>query len=204
MIPALSAESLAREMLLQHADWTLRQLARFSPPPGTWPPEAARPTEATSPHLLLHGREILLRHRVLRDGSSPRVLVGPEAIEVFASEAANWRVVLNLWLRRLARKELIERLRLRALTMNLRPSRVGIRDQRSRWGSCSRKGSISLNWRLVMAPPEVLDYVVIHELSHMVEASHSRAFWRVVERWCPDWRQHRCWLRENGSRMLGS
>lgn len=76
--------------------------------------------------------------------------------------------------------------------------RITLRDTRSRWGSCSSKGDLMYSWRLIMAPPEVLDYVAAHEVSHLVEMNHSGAFWDVVARICPDYPAPRQWLRENG------
>lgn len=77
-------------------------------------------------------------------------------------------------------------------------ARLSIRDTRSRWGSCSSEGVLMYSWRLVMAPPEVLDYVAAHEVAHLVEMNHSAAFWAVVEDICPDYGAHRAWLRKNG------
>ena len=81
-------------------------------------------------------------------------------------------------------------------------TRVSIRAQKTRWGSCSSRGGISLNWRLIMAPPPVIDYLVIHELCHLRQPNHSPAYWREVARWCPDFRLHRQWLRQHGA-LLG-
>lgn len=80
-------------------------------------------------------------------------------------------------------------------------TRLSLRDTRSRWGSCSSKGTLMYSWRLVMAPPEVLNYVAAHECAHLVEMNHSAAFWAVVARLMPDYDLHRHWLRENGDRL---
>jgi predicted metal-dependent hydrolase len=80
----------------------------------------------------------------------------------------------------------------------LRVSRITIRSQRTRWGSCGRDGHICLNWRLVMMPDRVRDYVLIHELMHLRRLDHSRAFWSLVEAACPEHREARQWLREHG------
>jgi predicted metal-dependent hydrolase len=80
--------------------------------------------------------------------------------------------------------------------------RVQIRDQRSRWGSCSTRGTLSFNWRLVLAPFDVLDYVVVHELCHLREPNHSRRFWKLVESRRPAWRMQRDWLHEHGPELL--
>jgi hypothetical protein len=80
--------------------------------------------------------------------------------------------------------------------------RLEVRGQRTRWGSCSRRGTISLNWRLALAPREVLDYVVVHELCHLREASHGARFWSLVETRRPAYHEHRDWLRRHGHELL--
>ena len=80
--------------------------------------------------------------------------------------------------------------------------RVEIRDQRTRWGSCSPRGTLSFNWRLALAPFEVLDYVVVHELCHLREPNHSARFWRLVASRRPAWRRQRDWLTANGPELL--
>ena len=82
--------------------------------------------------------------------------------------------------------------------------RVRVKDQRTLWGSCTPAGDLNFNWRLTLAPPEVLDYVVIHELAHRLEMNHSRRFWAHVARLCPQWRERRRWLRENSERLYAS
>jgi predicted metal-dependent hydrolase len=89
-----------------------------------------------------------------------------------------------------------------APAIGVEPARVQIRDQRSRWGSCSTRGTLSFNWRLVLAPFDVLDYVVVHELCHLREPNHSRRFWKLVEQRRPDWRAQRDWLHEHGPELL--
>ncbi|TQV68438.1 M48 family metallopeptidase [Aliiroseovarius halocynthiae] len=79
--------------------------------------------------------------------------------------------------------------------------RITLRDTRSRWGSCSSRGNLSYSWRLIMAPPEVLDYVAAHEVSHLVHMDHSRAFWAQVEAICPTYRTPRKWLKDHGTQL---
>jgi predicted metal-dependent hydrolase len=86
--------------------------------------------------------------------------------------------------------------------LGVRPARIQIRDQRSRWGSCSTRGTLSFNWRLVLAPLEVLDYVVVHELCHLRHPNHSGRFWRLVEERRPNFRAQRDWLNEHGPELL--
>ena len=100
-------------------------------------------------------------------------------------------------LRRRASRELPERLRSLAADHGLYVSRISVRNQRSRWGSCSPSGHICLNWRLVLMPDSVRDYVLIHELMHLRRLDHSRHFWRLVARACPEYENARQWLREH-------
>jgi predicted metal-dependent hydrolase len=89
-----------------------------------------------------------------------------------------------------------------ATALGVSVARIQVRDQRTRWGSCSSRGTLSFNWRLVLAPFEVLDYVVVHELCHLREPNHSRRFWGLVESRRPDWRSQQDWLREHGPELL--
>lgn len=83
------------------------------------------------------------------------------------------------------------------------PNRVVVKEQKTIWGSCSSKGNINLNWRLVMMPLEVIDYVVVHELCHLKHHNHSNRFWSLVNEIMPDYEERRRWLKENGGRIMG-
>jgi predicted metal-dependent hydrolase len=89
-----------------------------------------------------------------------------------------------------------------AAALGVTYGRVQIRDQRTRWGSCSSRGTLSFNWRLALAPLEVLDYVVVHELCHLREPNHSPRFWRLVASRRPGWRRQRDWLGAHGPELL--
>ncbi len=83
--------------------------------------------------------------------------------------------------------------------MGVSPRHVFLKNQKTLWGSCSSRGNLNFNRALADAPPEVVDYVVIHELAHLKEMNHSSRFWAVVESWCPDQKQSHRWLRQNAS-----
>ncbi len=78
---------------------------------------------------------------------------------------------------------------------------ITIRDQKSRWGSCSSRGTLSFNYRLIFAPPKVLDYVVVHELCHLTHMNHSKDFWNMVEQIMPEYKVYKTWLREHGQEL---
>lgn len=79
-----------------------------------------------------------------------------------------------------------------------------LRNQRTRWGSCSTGGTISLNWRLVMAPPEIVDYLVVHELTHLTEQHHGREFWQLIGEYVTDYKTKAEWLEENSMKLIFS
>jgi predicted metal-dependent hydrolase len=105
-------------------------------------------------------------------------------------------------LRQQAARELTPQLLALAAGHGLEVRRVSIRNQRSRWGSCSPRGHIALNYRLVLMPPAVREYILIHELMHLKQANHSIRFWRLVEAACPDFRDAERWLRDNGPSLM--
>ena len=105
-------------------------------------------------------------------------------------------------LRRLAAKELPARVIELAAPHNFPVRRVTVRNQRSRWGSCSRRGTISLNWRLVQTPLSVRDYLILHELAHLREMNHSRRFWNEVTRLCPNFREAERWLKQHSGLLV--
>lgn len=105
-------------------------------------------------------------------------------------------------LKQMARDRLAERSAHHAGVLGRSFGRITLRDTRSRWGSCSAKGDLMFCWRLIMAPPEVLDYVAAHEVAHLAEMNHSPAFWAVCEGLCPGYQPQRDWLRRNGAGLL--
>jgi predicted metal-dependent hydrolase len=98
-----------------------------------------------------------------------------------------------------ARRELPPRLLALAADLGLSVARISVRNQKWRWGSCSRNGHICLNWRLVEMPDWVCDYVMVHELMHLRRMDHSRRFWKLVAAACPDYQRARAWLRANSA-----
>jgi predicted metal-dependent hydrolase len=112
------------------------------------------------------------------------------------------RAAIEADLRSLAKSELIPRLHELAAAHGVSVGRALIRNQRSRWGSCSRTGVIALNFRLVQMPPAVCDYVLLHELMHRRQPNHSRRFWRLVKEVCPAFREAEAWLKMHGRTLF--
>ncbi|GAC1319044.1 MAG: SprT family zinc-dependent metalloprotease [Thermoleophilaceae bacterium] len=132
-----------------------------------------------------------VRAHVARRGETLHVSVASPAVDVVAQ-------VIEGWYRRRARVEVARRLDRATARAGSRYTRLSIRGQRTRWASCSSTGAMSFNWRLLLAPEEILDYVVEHEVAHLEVLDHSRRFWSLLERRCPSYREHERWLRRNG------
>jgi predicted metal-dependent hydrolase len=187
-VPRGGALAEAKRFAERNAAWLENQLLR----------QALRPVR---PETWPAGTEILFRGDRVRleagaDGESGVVRFGSEAVTV-ADANGDLRPVVERHLRQLAARELPPRVLELAALHNLPVRRVTVRNQRSRWGSCSRRGTISLNWRLVQAPGFVRDYLVLHELAHLKEMNHSRRFWGEVARLCPDFREAERWLKQH-------
>jgi predicted metal-dependent hydrolase len=135
-----------------------------------------------------------VRSHVARRGHELRAAV-PSAGQAAVREA------LERWYRRQARQEVAARLDAATARAGTDYAGLSIRGQRTRWASCSSRGAMSFNWRLLLAPAEILDYVVEHEVAHLEVLGHSRRFWAVVARRCPDYRRHERWLRRYGSTL---
>jgi hypothetical protein len=180
--------SEARSAIRHHEGWLRDTVERVRTA------AAARPalTEGTRIPLLDEDLTLRLatgsRTAVRREGGEIRVS-GPDLGETSVGAA------LARWYRQEARARLTARLRELAAPLGVAPARVVIRAQRTRWGSCSSRGTISLNWRLLLVPGELADYVLVHELCHLRHLSHSRAFWALVAGAIPDWAERRARLR---------
>jgi predicted metal-dependent hydrolase len=112
------------------------------------------------------------------------------------------RPALERWYRRMARVEIGMRLDRACEITGTRYLKLTVRDQRTRWASCSHSGTMSFNWRLLLGPEPILDYVVWHEVCHLREMNHSRRFWALVAEHCPDYRERAAWLRVNAAALV--
>ena len=122
--------------------------------------------------------------------------------DVLLVPAEDHRRALERWYRRAARSEVAPRLEIACQSLGRPHAGLTIRGQRTRWASCSSDGAMSFNWRLLLAPEPVLDYVVWHEACHLEVRDHSARFWALVAERCPDYREHKAWLRAYGATLV--
>lgn len=183
--------------LSKNADWVLQQIEKHEK-------RFARNSRVSLPAdvILLRGLPTKIEiieepHRKLR--SRVDETSGKLVIRIPVGTANTIPVVLESFLREKARQQIQEVVTVQARRMQVRPGALTIRDQRTRWGSCSSRGTLSFNWRLIMVPPTILEYVVIHELAHLSVPNHSPQFWALVARFYPAFKEARTWLRRNAS-----
>lgn len=166
--------------------------------------DAERRPEATwfTQPLLLFGSPHALQYR---SASRWSFEIGDDVLHITgpaptAHEEALKRALIG-WLRQLAADDLRSRVTAWSRRIGVDVAKVQVKEQKTRWGSCSTRGNVNFNWRLVMAPPHVIDYVVVHELCHRMEMNHSSKFWRLVEHYLPDYQNARKWLKSYGQTL---
>jgi predicted metal-dependent hydrolase len=186
-MPTRAREGEAMAFLRGHEDW-LRQTLQAMP-------DAARRLVGIGSVVPVEGRELQVAA-----GTGRGVRVEGDSLMVPGDPAtAGARVAA--WLKVVARDRLARASTHYAELVGRSYASLALRDTRSRWGSCSPDGRLMYSWRLVMAPPAVLDYVAAHEVAHLVELNHSAAYWKVVTGICPDWKDHRAWLKTHGNSL---
>jgi hypothetical protein len=191
-IPPRGTLKEAREFAQKHGGWIAARLGRL--------PEAVRFADGIvvplrgMPHRIAH-------HRGARGTVWTETADDGERLLCVAGDAPHVDRRIGDFLRREARRELEAASQRFAADLGVGIGRVSVRDQASRWGSCSTAGVLSYSWRLILAPSFVLNYLAAHEVAHLVEMNHSVRFWRLVQRLCPDHERAKIWLDVHGSEL---
>ncbi len=188
-LPKGAFESEGLRFAKSKADWIAGRLERL--------PESIPFTDGATVPLL--GIDHIIRHCPDKRGTA---WVEGGEIQVAGRPEFLPRRVAD-FLKKRAREEIVPRVQTHAEKVDRKPGRITLRDTHSRWGSCAANGNLSFSWRLVLAPPEVLDYVAAHEVAHLVHHNHSPAYWDVLRSLVPKADRHRRWLKENGPRLHG-
>lgn len=160
---------------------------------------------------LISGSQVLYQGQphtltLLPGGNKPELILSNGNLQVKVPQhyvdhqqvASLTEQIVKAWFVNQARTLFFEKTKQWADVIGVCPAKITIKDQKTRWGSCSSLGNINYNWRIVMAPPRVADYLVIHELCHILVPNHSAKFWKQVRRFCPNYQECRKWLRDNG------
>jgi predicted metal-dependent hydrolase len=186
-VPRRGSISAARDFVARNIGWLEQQIQRL----------AAQPKTAAEWKI---GSEIYFRGELVRIEleTAGQIRFGSELLAL-RDVSVDLRPVIQKHFRKLAQQELPARVQELSALHGIEVSRVSVRNQKSRWGSCSRRGTISLNWRLIQTPEFVRDYIILHELAHRRQMNHSDKFWQEVERLCPNYLLAEHWLKTNRS-----
>jgi predicted metal-dependent hydrolase len=189
-MPPRGSLKQARAFAQRHGGWIAARLRRL--------PEAA--PFAPGGEVPLRGVSHRIAHRPQARGTVWAEIDDDGAqLLCVAGDRAHLARRVRDYLKRAAKRDLEAACRRYAAEIGVDIKRVSVRDQTSRWGSCSTTGVLSFSWRLILAPPFVLDYLAAHEVAHLVEMNHSRRFWRVLERLCPEMPHAKVWLDVQGT-----
>lgn len=177
-------------MLIKHADWIAKKQAE------------AKARQAVDPlRQFTNGESFFFLGQAYQlefvSGQKPALRLNGQ-FQLLKAKQKDAKILFEHWYKKEARAIFNERVALYAKEYGFDVKQVKLSSARTRWGSCSSKGYINLTWRLVMAPLEIIDYVVVHELCHLRQANHSKAFWDEVASLMPDYKKRRKWLKENG------
>jgi predicted metal-dependent hydrolase len=185
--PSKRACKEALQFAEERIPWILAQLARL-------------PTPTVIEHngvIPIRGAPHRLRHEAGRGGAT--YLEQPErALVVHAPDAKLFAGRVVRFLKAEATQALCESVDRHAVTLGVKPGRITVKDTRSRWGSCTSDGALAFSWRVILAPPSILDYLAAHEVAHLREMNHSPRFWALVNQCMPNYREARSWLRRHG------
>lgn len=188
VLPWRVAESEGFEFVRSRAGWLRDRLA------------------VQPPHVPFRDGECIplqgLPHRIVHDPGARRGVWREADCIVVSGRAEHLARRLHDWLRREAHAKIEPAVQDKARALDRSVGKITVRNQRSRWGSCAPSGNLSFNWRLILTPGWVLDYVVAHEVAHLVVPNHSAAFWRTVDRLTPNAKTGRTWLRQNSDRLF--
>lgn len=182
-LPKRASLSEAKAFAARQEQWLRQQIAKLP----------AREILGDGAQILFRGEALTLKTVAGRS-----VRVNGDLIEVAAPNPATR---LRAFLKLQARNALLPAVEGYASRLNRPFGRVTLRDTRSRWGSCTAEGNLMFSWRLIMAPPEVLEYVAAHEVAHLVEMNHAPNFWEIVETLMPNHQIHRNWLQKHGAKL---
>lgn len=198
VLPRGASLQQGEALLREKANWVFATLERMAERAPSLPPPISE-----GQMLHCYGREVRLAIRHTPDETHFRFHAHDGTLTLSSPSLApdDLRAALERWYRHQARAIFAERVAACNAAYGYTYARISVKDQKSRWGSCSRQGNLNFNWRLLLAPPEVLDYVVYHELAHLKEHNHSSRFWALVARVCPKYQEYRRWLRLHGQEL---
>jgi hypothetical protein len=197
VVPRSYDVSRIPELLNEKRRWILDKLAKLGhinlPSAG-----AGIKSGDTIPYL---GRNLRVVRRKNSRGNDSIQVEGKRLVVSLNSTGVSLRLILESWYSREAEKLIRKRVDELSRKVGVKYGRLTIRGAKTHWGSCSQKGNLNFNWKLLMVPEPIIDYVIIHELAHLKEMNHSKKFWHLVSQHCPHWQKHRKWLKAHEAKL---
>lgn len=201
IVPAGISVPNLEDILHSRSDWILKYYRQPEPP-------APKTLLSAGMKIEYLGSKRTLQIDQKRHGNSTTVILTDSALQIrlrpgLMEEHRQHEVfaVLLEWYKQQAKRYISSRTAELARKHGFKYNRITIRGQKTRWGSCSSNRNLNFNWRLMQAPPEAVDYIIIHELCHLKEMNHSAAFWELVARYCPQYKKWRRWFKINGGSL---
>ena len=183
--PTKIDNSTIKEILLKKSAWILRNNAAFI--------SQQAKTQFYQNKIFFMGTEYSLSFENVH-----YIIINDNTLTLPLAYKNRQSVILKKWLLQQAISILSEKTKYWSTQMDVSPNQIKLKDQKTRWGSCSSKGNINYNWRIIMAPENIIDYLVIHELAHLKVPNHSNSFWNLVESFDRNYKNNRKWLKDNG------
>jgi predicted metal-dependent hydrolase len=199
--PLRTTDKRINDVIGQKAPWIIKKLSEIKQRPSV-----IQKKYIDGEHLLYLGDTCTLRLIAQNKGQKkPFVILNDSNIGIVYKDSISTDEIISTlkhWYTQQFKAIVGERIDYFSGIIGVSPSRITVRQQKSRWGSCSSKGNINLNLRLILAPANIIDYVIVHELCHMREMNHSKKFWNLVGSYFPDYKGCKAWLKANGSALI--
>ncbi len=202
--PRRLTKSRIKEVVKMKSNWLINKIEEIKKIKSVTSPIQFKSGEKF-PYL---GKEYRLRVYSGRNTKKAKIVLSRGEFQIKVSSLLNEnerkntiREIILQWYKGQAKTKIQERVTLYQERMGVKPNRVVVKEQKKRWGSCSSKGNLNINWRLIMAPLAVIDYIVVHELAHLIHPNHSNDFWQFVKVYFPDYKKQQEWLKSNGAAL---
>ena len=199
--PYRVSESYINELLHKKSSWIQKKIADLE----------SKVAKANSPKIFSNGEAFfylgkIFELKICKNSNCKKATVKLDGINIviyspLSIDTDSIKKTLKQWYVEQFRLIATDRINYYSSKIGVFPKKVTIREQKTRWGSCSSEGNINLNWKLIMASLDVLDYVIVHELCHMIAMNHSEEFWEIVGAYSPQYKDYRAWLRHNGDML---
>ncbi len=194
LCPSFTSDSFLRDLIHKKRGWIKKNLSRSTKNPQNI-------DQISNGYLNYKGFQLKL---IYEKANYQKIVLANKELKIFydQNKTKNIRKLIVDWLKSESKRFLINRLLFLSKKIDIKFHSLNVKSYKARWGSCNERGEIFLNWKLIMLPKRVIDYVLIHELVHIIVPNHSKEFWNLVEEKDPDFREKRKWLKYNGSYLI--